>query len=244
MLDRSRPYAGIALVRIDLSMLQLHMVPGYLEPSASATVQNSIPNLGLIPNADLTRLVAGFNGGFKTVNGHYGMMVNYVTLDPAFPGIATLALFKDGHIQLGTWGRDMFPGPVIVSLRQNCPPILQGGLVNPLVYVNDHAVWGNTVGNEEITWRSGLGMSQDGRFLIYAVGNGTTIPILAQALQNAGAYNAMQLYINQHFIHFVTYARNSTNTTMTAIQLLDQMEVDPKVFLVASSRDFFYLTTR
>jgi Phosphodiester glycosidase len=243
-LDPQRPYTGIVVVRIDISKLQLHMVPGYLEPTNSATVQNAIPNMGLMPKEDLSRLVAGFNGGFKAVNGHYGMMVNGVTLLPAFPGIATVAIFKDGHVQLGTWGQDMFPNPDIVSLRQNCPPILQNGVINPRVYFDDRAVWGDTVGNQEITWRSGLGMSQDGRFLIYAVGNGTTIPILAQALQNAGAENAMQLDINQHYIHFVTYAPDHSNTSLFAVQLLDQMEVSPKVFLVPNSRDFFYLTTR
>src|SRR5258708_780369 len=244
MLDPDRPYAGIALVRIDLSLPHLHMVPAYLGPPASPAVQSLIPNLGLIPKPDLGQLVAAFNGGFKTVNGHFGMTVNHVTLLPAFPGVATLAIFEDGHIQLGTWGRDLFPIPEIVSLRQNCPPILQDGKINPLDSIDDHELWGLTVGNQEISWRSGLGMSADGRFLIYAVGNGTTIPLLAQALQKAGASNAMQLDINQHFIHFVTYARNRTNTTLSAIQLLDQMEADPNVFLTASSRDFFYLTSR
>jgi hypothetical protein len=170
--------------------------------------------------------------------------VDGVTLLPAFPGVATVALFKDGHVQLGTWGQDMFPNPDIVALRQNCPPILQNGLINPRVYFDDRTVWGDTVGNQEITWRSGLGMSQDSRYLIYAVGNGTTIPILAQALQNAGADNAMQLDINQHYIHFVTYIPDRSNSSLFAVQLLDQMEVSPKVFLVANSRDFFYLTTR
>jgi len=31
-LDPQRPYAAIALVRIDLSRLQLHMMPGFMEP--------------------------------------------------------------------------------------------------------------------------------------------------------------------------------------------------------------------
>ena len=45
-LDPQRPYAAIALVRIDLSRLQLHMMPGYLEPSHAANVVKAFPMWG------------------------------------------------------------------------------------------------------------------------------------------------------------------------------------------------------
>ena len=244
MLDPQRAYAGVALVRIDLSMLQLHMEPGFLEPSHATDVVNAIPNMGTISSADQSRLIAAFNGGFKAVNGKYGMVINGVMLLPPWPGIATLAIYKDGHVQIGTWGQDLFPGdPNMIALRQNCPPILQHGQIDPRVYVDNSSLWGNTVGNQEITWRTGLGITQDGRYLIYAVGNATSVSTLAQALQEAGAYNAMQLDINKHYAHFVTYESSSNSGHLTAVQLLNQMESDPTLYLVAHSRDFFYLTT-
>lgn len=242
-LDPQRSYAGIALVRIDLSKLQLNMEPGFLEPSHSAAVQNAIPNLGSMPTADQARLIAAFNGGFKAVNGQYGMMVNNVTLLPPIPGIATVAIYKDGHIQIGIWGQDINPSPDIVAYRQNCPPIIQNGQLGPQVNTSDRAIWGETIGNLEITWRTGLGITQDGRYLIYAVGNGTSVATLAQALQDAGAYNAMQLDINRHYAHFATY-ETTPSGTLTPVQLLKQMESDPTLYLTAHSRDFFYLTTR
>jgi Phosphodiester glycosidase len=243
--DPQRPYAGIALVRIDLSKLQLHMEPGFLEPSHTATVQNAIPGLGMIPATDQSVLAAGFNGGFRAINGQYGMVINGVMLLPPLPGIATVAIYKDGHVQIGTWGQDMFPGiPDMIALRQNCPPLLQNGQINPQVSIDNRALWGNTVGNSTITWRTGLGITQDGSYLIYAVGNGTSVATLAQALQDAGAYNAMQLDINRHYAHFVTYQPSPGSSHLTAVQLLDQMESDPTLYLVAHSRDFFYLTTR
>ncbi|MCL4530311.1 MAG: phosphodiester glycosidase family protein [Chloroflexi bacterium] len=242
-LDPTRPYAGVALVRIDLSMLQLHTEPGFLEPSHATNVVNAIPNLGTIPPADMSHLIAAFNGGFKAVNGKYGMVVDGTTLLTPWPGIATVAIYKDGHVQIGTWGQDLFPGdPNMVALRQNCPPILEAGQIDPRVYVDDASLWGNTIGNQSITWRTGLGITQDGRYLIYAVGNATSVSTLAQALQDAGAYNAMQLDINKHYAHFVTYKPSGNH--LTAVQLLDQMENDPTLYLVAHSRDFFYLTTR
>jgi hypothetical protein len=243
-LDPARPYAGIALVRIDLSKLQLHMMPGFLEPSHSANVQHAFPNLGLMPASDQSHLIAAFNGGFKAINGHYGMMVNGVTLLPPTAGLATIAIYRDGHIQIGAWGQDILPSSDIIAYRQNCPMILQNGQLNPRVSVDNRAVWGLTIGNKEITWRTGIGITQDSRYLIYAVGNGSTVETLAQALQNAGAYNAMQLDINHHYAHFVTYQpTGNTNPALSAIDLLSQMENDPTIYLVAHSRDFFYLTT-
>lgn len=243
-LDPSRPYAGIALVRVDLSKLQLHMMPGFLEPSHTADTQHAFPNLGLMPASDQSRLIAAFNGGFKAINGNYGMMVNGVTLLPPTPGIATLAIYSDGHVQIGAWGQDILPSSDITAYRQNCPLILQNGQLNPEVSVDDRTVWGQTIGNKEVTWRTAVGITQDGRYLIYAVGNGSTVDTMAQALQSAGAYNAMQLDINRHYAHFVTYQpTGKTSPSLSAVQLLSQMESDPTVYLVAHSRDFFYLTT-
>ncbi len=244
MPDHTRSYAGVALVRIDLSKLQLHMMPGFLEPSHSAMVQHAFPNLGLTPASDQSRLIAAFNGGFKAVNGNYGMMANGVTLLPPVPGIATLAIYRDGHVQIGAWGKDILPSQDIAAYRQNCPLILQNGQLNPEVAVDNRMVWGQTVRNHDVTWRTGVGITQDGRYLIYAVGNAATVQTLAQALQDAGAYNAMQLDINHHYAHFVTYqSTGDPKTPLTAVQFLSQMENVPNIYLVAHSRDYFYLTT-
>lgn len=243
-LDPQRPYAAIALVRIDLSRLRLHMMPGYLEPSHAADVVSAIPNLGMIPAADQSHLIAAFNGGFKAINGHYGMMVDGVSLLPPLPGLATLALYRDGHVNIGAWEGGISPTPDLIAFRQNCPLIVQNGQVNQMVNVINYVMWGNTIGNQDITWRTGVGITQDSRYLIYAVGNGTSVGTLAQALLQAGAYNAMQLDINQHYSHFVTYQpTGNPGKPLAAVQLLDQMEKDPSLYLTSHSRDYFYLTT-
>ena len=243
-LDPQRPYAAIALVRIDLSRLQLHMMPGFLEPSHAASVVNAIPNLGMIPVADQSHLVAAFNGGFKAINGHYGMMVDGVTLLPPMPGLATLAIYRDGHVNIGAWDGGITQTPDLIAFRQNCPLIVRSGQINPMVNVVNYVMWGNTIGNQDITWRTGVGITQDSRYLIYAVGNGTSVGTLAQALQEAGAYNAMQLDINQHYAHFAIYQPSGKpGNSLQAVQLLDQMQSDPNLYLTAHSRDYFYLTT-
>lgn len=242
-LDPQRSYAGIALVRIDLSQLQLHAEPGYEEPSHATNVVSALPHMGQTPPSDLAHIVAAFNGGFKAVNGQYGMAVNGVTLLAPQVGLATVVIYKDGHVAIGTWGPDIVPTPDIVALRQNCPPIIEKGQVNPQVYQDVTALWGNTVGNRDITWRTGLGITQDGRYLIYAVGNATTVETLATALLQAGAYNAMQLDINHPYAHFVTY--QSTGNPLSprvAVPLLSQMESNPALYLVPNPRDYFYVT--
>jgi hypothetical protein len=241
-LDPQRSYAGIALVRIDLNKVQLHMLPGSQEPSHAPDVVAALPGMGLMPAADQARLVAGFNGGFKAINGHYGMVVNGVTLLPPQMGLATLAIYKDGHVAIGAWGPDIVPSADLVALRQNCPPIIAQGQVNPQVSTDNPVLWGNTVGNRDITWRTAIGLTQDGRYLIYAVGNATTVDTLAQALLQAGAYNAMQLDINHPYAHFVTYA-TAGNGIRTAVPLLNQMESNPSLYLSPNQRDYFYLTT-
>ena len=242
-LDPKRPYAAIALVRIDLFKLQLHMMPGALEPAHNWNIMRSIPNMGLTPTVDQEHIVAGFNGGFKAVNGNYGMMVDNISLLPPVPGIATLAIYKNGQIRIGVWGTDILPNPDMIAYRQNCPPIIQAGKIAPLVADDNRIDWGRTISNNEITWRTAVGLSQDRRYLIYAVGNATVVSTLAQALQMAGAYNAMQLDINKHYAHFVTYTLDLKGRR-TAMQLLGQMESDPKLYLVTHSRDYFYLTTK
>jgi hypothetical protein len=243
-LDPQRSYAGIALVRIDLSKLQLHMMPGSLEPSHAPDVVAALPHMGLTPAADQSRLVAAFNGGFKAVNGRYGMVVNGVTLLPPQIGLATLAIYKNGRVALGTWGPDIVPSADLVALRQNCPPIIEQGQINPQVSTDNPVLWGNTVGNRDITWRTAIGLSRDGRYLIYTVGNATSIDTLAQALLQAGAYNAMQLDINHPFAHFVTYhLAGPSIVNLMAVPLLNQMESNPSLYLAPNQRDYFYLTT-
>jgi hypothetical protein len=248
MLDPQRSYTGVALVRMDLSKLQLHIMPGTIEPGHPAQIAQAVPDLGMIPPDDQKALLAAFNGGFKGIHGHYGMMANGVTLLPPIPGIATVAIYRDGHVQIGAWGKEVVPSADMTAFRQNCPPLIEAGQINPDLSLDNRKAWGYT-GNTDITWRTGIGITQDGRYLIYAVGNGTSAETLAEALLKAGAYNAMQLDINQFYAHFYTYqpvgdSAASQGFQMTGQRLLDEMINNPHLYLTPNIRDFFYLTAR
>jgi hypothetical protein len=245
MLDPQRSYTGIVLVRIDLTKIQLHMMPGYLEPSHSTAVVQAFPELGMVPTNEQNKLVVAFNGGFKFINGHFGMMVNGLTLVQPKEGIATVALYQDGHVQIGVWGKDINQSPDVIAYRQNCPPLLEEGRTNPELSSNNRKAWGYT-GNSDITWRTGLGITKDGRYLIYAVGNGTSAKTIAVALMKAGAYNGMQLDINQAYTHFYTYQPSDPATSqgfsMTGKRLVEEMINNPHLYLTPNVRDFFYMT--
>ncbi|MFL5804537.1 MAG: phosphodiester glycosidase family protein [Roseiflexaceae bacterium] len=238
--DPSRPYVQAALVRIDLDRARLHLIAGTSEPRSPVRV----PRPGRIPAAEQRPgyLLAAFNGGFKAINGDFGMAVNGVALLPPKAGLATLAIYRDGRIRLGVWGQDLLPTPDLLAYRQNCPPLLDGGKLTTQAEMDDPQLWGRTVRNKIATWRSGLGLSADGRYLIYAVGDGLTVPTLAQALASAGADRAMQLDINSYWTRFVTYAPTGNGGGLVAQKLLDQMFGDARQFLAPDSRDFFYIT--
>ncbi len=245
--DPDRPYAQVALVRFDLSRTNLHLVPGRTEPIAAPGTAR-IPRPGTIPLIDQSPslLLAGFNGGFKAVNGHFGMMVNGVTLLPPLDNLATLVIYQDGSVRIGAWGRDFTYTQDMVAYRQNCPLLIDAGQINPAVNNGNFHEWGETVKNVDATWRSGVGISQDGRFLIYAVGNSLTVGSLAQALQDAGSYYAMQMDINNFHIRFVSYSlqQGSAQDGLVAVKLIKTMVANPDEFLSPYDRDFFYVTVK
>jgi hypothetical protein len=246
--DPTRPYAQASLVRIDLSQTQLAVVPGTVEPGAAKGV-SKFPRPGTIPAGVQASgdLIAAFNGGFKSIHGGYGMMVDGVTILPPLDGIATVAMYRDGTVRIGAWGHDITMTPDLIAYRQNCPLLVDAGEINPSVNDESRKEWGYTVKNLDTTWRSGLGISQDGRFLIYAVGNSLTVETLARALQEGGAYYAMQLDINGFYTRFVTYkpaGDPKSSHPMIAEKLLTAMTSYPTQFLTPYDRDFFYITAR
>lgn len=239
--DPTRPYALVAVVAFDLSKTNLHFVLGTVEPKSSVTISRP----GTIPSADIAPgvLLAAFNGGFKAQHGHFGVMVDNTTVIPPRDGMGTLGIYSDGQIQIGAWGTDIFPSPQLIAWRQNGPLIIQNGQINP--HTADFAPqdWGYTVAGSITTVRSAIGISQDGRTLFYAAGPYLTLPAMARALQAAGVYQAMQLDINNYYVHFEAISFNGTVPQTTT--LLDVMHGSGDGrFLKPYPRDFFYITAK
>lgn len=237
--DPQRPYALVAVVAFDLNKTRLHFVPGYDEPKSS--VQAYRP--GTIPAGDMVPgvIVAAFNGGFKAQHGHFGAMSAGVVLIPPRLGLGTVGIYNDGSVQIGAWGTEIQPSDKLIAWRQNGPLIIHDGVVNPHTADNAPQDWGYTVAGSITTSRSALGISQDGRTLFYAAGTDLTLPALARALQAAGAYQAIQLDINNYYVQFE--AIHFKGTTPQASILMESMQGSgDQRYLKADPRDFFYIT--
>ncbi len=235
--DPNRPYARVAIVAIDATRVRLHVAAGTIEPVSTAKVERT----GLIPSTDLTHLVAAFNGGFRAIHGHYGMMVNGQTILPAEPSADTIALYSDGHVRIAPWSVISNTLPLMQSFRQTPPYLVSQGQVNSTLQNEQLISWGASVSGKTVIWRSALGVSADGRTLYYAVGESLTAQRLAEALAAAGASDAAELDVNLSFERFLTYA--PTNGNPTEQVLLDKMIYTPGIYVSKpSSRDFFYLT--
>ena len=237
--DAARPYAVVGIVAFDLYNVRLHYQLGTVEP----VVPGSAPRTGQIPGPDRLpgTLLAAFNGGFKTVHGHFGVFMDGKVLIPPIDGMGTISFYQDGSIRIGVWGGDLNYTPDMLVFRQNCPLIVHNGQMNPLVYNNSVNDWGGTISGNIVTFRSGIGISQDGKTLFYFAGNSLTMPALAKAMQDAGAYQAMQLDINNYYVHFTKFELQ--NNRFTAVPLLPKEMVDNvSRFLDTYSRDFFYVT--
>jgi hypothetical protein len=252
--DPERPFAQVGLVAIDLSRSQLHIVVGTQEPVSDAPSRGL--RAGVIPAAAQAsgKLLAAWNGGFRATHGHYGMMTDGVTWLPPLDGMMTVAVDADGRTAMGAWGRGIRLGSGWTAWRQNNPPLIEDGKISPDVVKYANTIrWGASIDGAVFIWRSGMGITPDGRWLIYAAGNSLSAETLAVTLQAAGARDAMQLDVNTTWERFVTFSDKSqavrasgkdVSLPATAVKLIDQMAGGPTQFLAPWERDFFYLTYR
>lgn len=233
--DPARPYVSAKLVWMNSRRLAFNLVAGTTEPKSVVGLHGT----GMIPSnpAIRSKVLAAFNGSFKSINGPFGAMFNGVLYSPARTGLGTLALYSDGRVDIGAWGSEIGPTADLVSFRQNLPLIIDHGRLNP--NLDRPGAWGITVGNTVRVWRSGLGILPNGN-LIYAAGDRLTASALAQALLAAGCTRAMELDINSYWVTFNFYHWNGQ--TLLGTKLLSGMTRPTTRYLTPDARDFVYIT--
>jgi hypothetical protein len=203
--DPQRDWARVYLTVWDPRIVQLNMVPGTAEP-VSATGETGS---GTIPRTKqlLPRLVAAFNGGFQAVHGEFGMMAEGRVYLPPKPWAATVAVYRDGHVGMGSW-----PGPAdrkatydearavaeipegMVAYRQNLTSLVEDGVFNPW----GRWWWGAAPAQKSeqtLTQRSAICITQEG-FMIYAWGDSASPEALGAALVASRCVRAMHLDMN------------------------------------------------
>jgi hypothetical protein len=235
--DKSRPYALVGVLLIDSRRVRLNMVAGTEDPGGFRGMKGS----GLIPADKQSLLVAAWNGGFKGQHGMYGMLVDGREFVSLRDGLASIAVFADGTIKMGEWGKDLARDENMVAVRQNAVLLVDKGEISKRVNEGNDT-WGyvNVNSAEFITWRSAVGLTKDGNLLI-ASGNSLSAEALARALWAAGAYTAMQLDINTPYVLTSTFFPQPDGS-LKAERFMDSMADSPSRFLKTQTRDFMYLT--
>jgi hypothetical protein len=212
--DPERSWARIYLTLWDPRLVQLNIVAGTQEP-VSATGETGS---GTIPRTKpvLSRLVGAFNGGFQAVHGEFGMMADARVYLPPKPWAATVAVFDDGRVGMGSW-----PGPSdrraaydearavaeipagMIAYRQNLTSLVEDGRFNPW----GRWWWGaapQQKSEQTLTQRSALCLTREG-FFAYAWGDSASPEALGAALVAARCVRAMHLDMNAGHSGFEFY---------------------------------------
>lgn len=234
--DSTRSFAIVSVVKIDTSALTLGSVAGIYEPGGKVGKHGT----GQVPKNIVQSggLVAAFDGGFQYRDGAYGMIVGKTTYLPLKNDLGTVVGYSDGTFKIFDYtGQDL--GTDTTFVRQNGPMLIENGDIT-VTNADSQKIWGRVVGGTDtFTWRSGIGITQNGQ-LIFAAGNNLSPDTLAQALSLAGAINAIQLDINPHWVRFNIF--NSTGSGQyDSAPLNKDMQDGSKEYLNGYQKDFFYV---
>ncbi len=182
-------------------------------------------------------LLATFNGGFKVSSSGGGFYLNGVTRGTLASGTASVVYYRDGHIAIGVWGSTVRMTPNVVGVRQNLHLIVENEQVPASVDYDVESSWGATLGGGYYVWRSGIGITADGR-VIFAYGPSLNVRELADLLKQAGAMTGMELDINPAWMSFMYYLPKNRPADPTPVNLLPDQMQPPDRYYSASGRDF------
>jgi len=227
--------AGIA--SMSQNLLKFELRPGTLDPGPGNW---KAPDY--IPPGTRRGLMATFNSGFRINVSGGGFYLNGKTDGTLTPGIASMVYYRDGRIAIGVWDRTVRMTPQVVGVRQNLHLIVQNGVVPSSVDYNVETSWGATLGGGYNVWRSGIGITKDGR-VIWVYGPALDVRQLALLLRRAGAVTAMQLDINPAWMSYEYYL-HSNRANPKPVNLLPDQQQPGDRYYYPNSRDFIAVYAR
>ena len=217
---------------IDQRLVKFSLRPGTEDPGPG--------NWGVsdyIPAGQRTGLLATFNGGFKLDSAGGGFYLNGIYHGSLVSGAASIVYYKDGTIKIGQWGRDFKMNSSIAGVRQNLKLLVDHGKVSANSNSDVMSNWGATLGGGYYVWRSGLGITKDGR-VVYVYGPALNAQDLGELLQRAGAVEGMQMDINPAWMKFDYYQAGSHPSDPTPVPLLPNQQPSAYSYYTPSTRDF------
>jgi len=222
--------AGI--VSMDQRLVSFQLRPGSEDPGAGNW--HAQP---WIPPGTRTGLLATFNGGFKINTSGGGFYLNGDTSGTLTNGAASVVYYRNGTVKIGVWGRDVRMTSNVAGVRQNLRLIVDHGHVPASVNQDVLGSWGATLGGGYYVWRSGLGITRDGR-IIFVYGPALNVSELADLLQQAGAVEALQLDINPFWMSYEYYKTDGHPSDPTPVNLLPTQQQTAYRYYSVYSRDF------
>lgn len=253
-----------------------HIQPGIKNPKLPGPdgigTISPLVSTGLISPENARRTVATFTGGFKREHGafkygefalknygsHYGFLEDGVVFSKLQPGLATIFVFDDGSMQMGTWNaQDDRSLAKVKYARQNGVPLVEyderSQSTVPGRLVKNWGA-GNWSGFEDMrlrTIRSGAALQSNGkmRFLIYAVFSDATPSAMARVFQAYRCRYGMLLDMNAlEHTYLALYRRDGSQLFVDhLISGMSQMEKSdsngsiPRFLGYPDNRDFFYV---
>jgi hypothetical protein len=233
--DRVHTSYAAGIVSMNPHLLRFELRPGTEDPGPGS-YGGAQP---FIPAGTRGGLAATFNGGFKIASAGGGFYLNGTSRGgPLRPGAASLVYYRDGGLAIGTWDHGgLVMTRDVVGVRQNLLPIVEHGKIPATVDQNVEASWGATLGGGYYVWRSGVGVTADGR-IIFAYGPALDVRTLAGLLARAGATTAMELDINPDWTNFMYYEPGAHPGRPRPVSLLPDQVQPAGRYYAPVNRDF------
>lgn len=237
--DRVHTSYVAAIVSMNPHLLRFELRPGVEDPGPGS-YGGAQPVIG---PGRRRGLVATFNGGFKIASAEGGFYLNGTERGPLVAGAATMVYYRNGDLAIGNWGRHLHMTRDVVGVRQNLHLIISHGQIPATVDQNVESDWGATIGGAYYVWRSGVGVTRDGR-VIFVYGPALDVRTLAGLLRRAGCVTAMELDINPDWTDFMYYRPGGHPGDPTPVALLpDQIQPAARYYYL-TNRDFTAVFSR
>lgn len=235
--DANYPSEVSYAVWIDMRIARLELVAGSVEPGGKWA------HPFYVAPAELPRLMAAFNGGFqfRANDARGGYYAEGKTAVPLVQGAASLVIYKNGRVDIGSWGSGVSMSPAVQSVLQNVVLLVDNGQIPATASYTDNSYWGFTLGGGPVVPRSGVGITADGA-LVYVAGPELSARSLALSLESAGAVRAMTLDANPEWVTFNFYSNAPKRPNkVNGAKLYPEMQRSADRYLPPywESRDFF-----
>ena len=233
--DRVHTSYAAGIVSMNPQLLRFELRPGAEDPGPGS-YGGAQPVIAAGARAGLA---ATFNGGFKVAASGGGFYLNGTHRGGLLrKGAASMVYYRDGGFAIGTWDENgLVMTPDVVGVRQNLRPIVTGGTVPASVNQDVETSWGATLGGGYYVWRSGIGVTADGR-VIFVYGPALDVATLAGLLARAGCTEAMELDINPDWTNFMYYEPGAHPADPTPVSLLPDQVQPATRYYGPASRDF------